>query len=118
MEKRIQRGEIYYADLNPVVGSEQGDYRPVLIVQNNTGNRYSPTVIIIPITGKNRKAPLPTHIPLSKVCGLEKDSMALAEQIRTIDRSRLGSYIGYVGKGVLSQVDKALFISVGLQSRM
>ena len=114
MDKQIRRGDIYFADLNPVVGSEQGECRPVLIVQNNTGNKHSPTVIIIPLTSKLNKNTLPTHVILSKVMGLEKDSLALTEQIRAIDRSRLKEYIGYVGKSVMSQVDRALLISIGL----
>lgn len=115
MDKAIKRGEIYYADLNPIIGSEQGDYRPVLIIQNNKGNRYSPTVIITPITGSLLKNSIPTHVSLSKECGLEKDSIVLAEQIRAIDRSRLGSYIGYLEKSAMLKVDKALSISIGLK---
>ena len=114
MDKRIWRGDIYYADLNPVIGSEQGSYRPVLIVQNNVGNKYSPTVIIAPITAKLNKNPLPTHVPLVEIRGLLRESIALTEQIRAIDRSRLGKYIGYAGERAMSQVDKALLISVGL----
>ena len=114
MSKTIKRGDIYYADLNPVIGSEQGDCRPVLIVQNDTGNKYSPTVIITPITSNLRKNPIPTHVFIPKICGLEYDSLALTEQIRAIDRVRLREYIGCAGKSVMSQVDKALFISVGL----
>jgi mRNA interferase MazF len=110
----IRRGDIFYADLNPVVGSEQGECRPVLIVQNNTGNKHSPTVIVAPITGRLKKNPIPTHVLLPKSCGLERDSLALTEQIRAIDRSRLGNYIGFAGKSVMSQVDRALSISVGL----
>ena len=115
MEKQIRRGDIYYADLDPVIGSEQGEYRPVLIVQNNTGNKYSPTVIITPITGNLRKNPLPTHVFLSTKCGLEKDSLVLAEQLRAIDRSRLKNYIGYIEKSAMLQVDRALLISIGLE---
>ena len=114
MEKQIRRGDIYYADLDPVIGSEQGEFRPVLIVQNNTGNRYSPTIIITPITGNLRKNPLPTHVFLSTKYGLEKDSLVLTEQLRAIDRSRLQNYIGYIDKSAMSQVDKALSISIGL----
>jgi len=77
---KIKRGEIYYADLNPVIGSEQGDYRPVLIVQNNTGNEHSPTVVVLPITGNIRKNSLPTHVHLPKSCGLEKDSLVLTRR--------------------------------------
>jgi mRNA interferase MazF len=110
----IKRGDIYYADLNPVVGSEQGESRPCLIVQNNTGNKHSPTVIVAPITGRLKKNPIPTHVLLPKSCGLERDSLALTEQIRAIDRSRLGNYIGFAGKSVMSQDDRALSVSIGL----
>jgi mRNA interferase MazF len=113
----IRRGDIYYADLNPVVGSEQGSQRPCLIVQNNTGNKHSPTVIVAPITGRLKKNPIPTHVLLPKSCGLERDSLALTEQIRAIDRLRLGNYIGFAGKSVMSQVDKALSISIGLDDK-
>ena len=112
----IKRGDIYYADLNPVVGSEQGNTRPVLLVQNDTGNKHSPTVIVAPITGKLQKNPLPTHVRLSKSCGLEKDSLALTEHIRAIDRSRLGNYIGSADKSAMSQIDTALSVSVGLKA--
>jgi mRNA interferase MazF len=110
----MKRGEIYYADLNPVVGSEQGSKRPVLIVQNNKGNMHSPTVIAVPITGRLGKNPLPTHILLPKACGLERDSLALTEQIRAIDRSRLGNYIGRAEENVMSRIDAALAVSIGL----
>ena len=113
-ETMIKRGNIYYAGLNPVAGSEQGGCRPVIVVQNNKGNKHSPTVIVMPITGKLNKNILPTHVLLPKDCGLERDSLVLAEQIRAIDRSRLGSYIGNAGKSVMSQIDRALLISVGL----
>ena len=113
-EPVIKRGDIYYADLNPVVGSEQGERRPVIVVQNNKGNKYSPTIIVTPITGNLRKNPLPTHVRLSRACGLEKDSLALTEQIRAIDRSRLSDYIGSAGNRAMSQIDRALLISVGL----
>lgn len=113
----IKRGDIYYADLNPVVGSEQGERRPVIVVQNDKGNRYSPTVIIVPVTGRLNKATLPTHVLIPKSCGLEKDSLALTEQIRAVDRSRLGSYIGCAGKSVMSRVDAALSVSVSLDNK-
>ena len=99
----IRRGDIFYAELNPVVGSEQGNNRSVLIVQNDTGNKHSPAVIVTPITDRFNKNPLPTHVRLPKSCGLEKDSMALTEQIRAIDRSRLGNYIGHAGKKVVKK---------------
>jgi mRNA interferase MazF len=114
LERKIKRGDIYYADLNPVVGSEQGDCRPVLIVQNNIGNKHSPTVIITPITSKLLKNPLPTHAFIPKSCGLDTDSLILTEQIRVIDRSRLSEYIGCAEASVMSQVDRALLISIGL----
>ena len=110
----IRRGDMYYADLNPVVGSEQGERRPVLIVQNDKGNKYSPTVIIVPITGRLNKNPLPTHVLIPKSCGLDKDSLVLMEQIRVIDRSRLGDYIGRVTKTLMDDADIALAVSVGL----
>jgi len=115
-ETLMKRGDIYYADLNPVVGSEQGNNRPVLVVQNDTGNKHSPTVIVTPITGRLNKNPLPTHVLLSKTCGLERDSLALTEQVRAIDRSRLGNYIGHAGKSVMSKIDMALSVSVGLNA--
>lgn len=116
-ERKIRRGDIYYANLDPVVGSEQGDCRPVLVVQNNTGNEHSPTVVVTPITGNIMKNSLPTHVTLSKACGLEKDSLVLTEQIRSIDRSRLGNYIGYAGKSAMLFVDRALLICIGLRCR-
>ena len=117
-EQKIYRGDIYYAYLNPVVGSEQGDCRPVLIVQNNTGNAHSPTVIVAPLTQKLRKPQLPTHVLIPKSCGgLDRDSLVLAEQIRTIDRSRLSNYIGHISKEIQPDVDKALAVCIGLEDR-
>ena len=114
----VKRGEIYYADLSPVVGSEQGGIRPVLIIQNDVGNRYSPTVIAAAITSRRGKAKLPTHIALSaESCGLTKDSIILLEQIRTIDKQRLKSCMGEVPAEVLREVDYALEISFGLIPR-
>jgi len=111
----IKRGEIYYANLSPVVGSEQGGIRPVMIVQNDVGNRYSPTVIVAAITSKINKAKLPTHIELSaRQFGLERDSVVLLEQIRTLDKARLLERIGFVGEKVLADIDAALSISLGL----
>ena len=110
----IKRGELYYANLSPVVGSEQGGVRPVLVVQNDIGNKYSPTVIVAAITSKLTKAKLPTHIELSAFTyGLEKDSVVLLEQIRTIDKARLINKIGALDSFRLSQVDKAIMISLG-----
>lgn len=114
----VRRGEIYYADLSPVVGSEQGGIRPVLIIQNDVGNRYSPTVIAAAITSRRDKAKLPTHISLpSAGCGLTKDSVILLEQIRTIDKKRLKECMGEIPPEVMKQVDNALEISFGLIPR-
>ncbi|HHT16420.1 MAG TPA: type II toxin-antitoxin system PemK/MazF family toxin [Papillibacter sp.] len=111
----VKRGEIYYADLSPVVGSEQGGLRPVLIVQNDTGNRHSPTVIAAAITSQINKARLPTHIELSAHSyGLSKDSVVLLEQIRTIDKRRLKERMGTLDNGLMAQVDNAIAVSFGL----
>ncbi|MBQ3571438.1 MAG: type II toxin-antitoxin system PemK/MazF family toxin [Clostridia bacterium] len=110
----IKRGELYYADLSPVIGSEQGGVRPVLVVQNDIGNRYSPTVIAAAVTSKINKAKLPTHIELSaSLYGLAKDSVVLLEQIRTIDKRRLKDRIGLLSKQMMMRVDDALLISLG-----
>ena len=115
VEPIVKRGEIYYADLSPVVGSEQGGVRPVLIVQNDTGNRHSPTVIAAAITSQTGKAKLPTHIELSaERCGLPKDSVILLEQIRTLDKRRLRECMGKVDGSVMEQVDTAIAVSFGL----
>ncbi len=111
----IKRGDIYYADLSPVVGSEQGGLRPVLIVQNDVGNRYSPTVIAAAITSRVGKTKLPTHIDVyADKVGLQKDSVILLEQIRTIDKKRLGEKMGHLDDSVMSAVDEAITISFGL----
>lgn len=111
----IKRGEIYYADLSPVVGSEQGGVRPVLIVQNDVGNRHSPTVIAAAITSQKEKTRLPTHIELAAAsCGLSKDSIVLLEQIRTIDKRRLKERMGELGPAAMNEVNNALSISFGL----
>lgn len=111
----IKRGDIFYAELNPVVGSEQGGIRPVLIVQNDIGNQYSPTTIIAAITSQLDKAKLPTHVELAKeICGLEKNSVVLLEQIRTIDKQRLKEKVSSLEEGLMSKVDEALEISLGL----
>ena len=110
----IKRGELYYADLSPVVGSEQGGIRPVLVVQNDVGNKYSPTVIAAAVTSKINKAKLPTHIELpSSAYGLVRDSVILLEQIRTLDKSRLKERIGELNEQTMSKVDKAILISLG-----
>ena len=111
----VKRGDIFYADLSPVVGSEQGGVRPVLIVQNDTGNRHSPTVIAAAITSQTGKARLPTHISLSAMsCGLPKDSVVLLEQIRTLDKRRLREHMGRVDETMMKQVDTAIAVSFGL----
>ncbi|MBQ8203900.1 MAG: type II toxin-antitoxin system PemK/MazF family toxin [Clostridia bacterium] len=111
----IKRGEIYYADLSPVVGSEQGGVRPVLIVQNDVGNRYSPTVIAAAITSQRDKTELPTHIKLdAELSGLAKDSIVLLEQVRTIDKRRLKEKMGSLDGGAMNMVDRALYVSLGL----
>lgn len=112
----IKRGELYYADLSPVVGSEQGGIRPVLVVQNDTGNKYSPTIIAAAVTSKINKAKLPTHIELNgNNCGLAKDSVILLEQIRTLDKRRLKERIGSLPDITMSKVDKAILISLGFE---
>ncbi len=110
----IKRGDIFYANLSPVVGSEQGGVRPVLVVQNDVGNKFSPTVIVAAITSKINKAKLPTHIEISaNTYGLEKDSVILLEQIRTLDKARLLEKIGNANEK-LNEIDYALSISLGL----
>ena len=112
----VKRGDIYYADLSPVVGSEQGGMRPVLIVQNDMGNKHSPTVIAAAITSQINKAKLPTHIALeAKSFGLTKDSVVLLEQIRTIDKRRLKERMGTLDEALMNQVDNAIAVSFGLQ---
>lgn len=112
----IKRGEIYYADLSPVVGSEQGGVRPVLIIQNDVGNKFSPTVIAAAITSQKDKTRLPTHIQISsRNCGLARDSVVLLEQVRTIDKRRLKERMGRVEEPYMDQVDHALSISFGLE---
>lgn len=111
----VRRGDIFYADLNPVVGSEQGGIRPVLVVQNDIGNKYSPTVIIAAITSQIDKAKLPTHVELKSAdYGLEKDSVILMEQIRTIDKRRLKEKITILDQDIMGKIDEALKISLGL----
>ena len=111
----VKRGDMYYADLSPVIGSEQGGVRPVLIIQNDVGNKYSPTVIVAAITSQLTKAKLPTHIELSAVeCNLPKDSVVLLEQLRTIDKRRLQTRLCTVGQYIMRKVNQALVVSVGL----
>ncbi|MEI3395770.1 MAG: type II toxin-antitoxin system PemK/MazF family toxin [Clostridia bacterium] len=113
----IKRGDMFYADLSPVVGSEQGGIRPVLIIQNDLGNKYSPTVIAAAITSQTNKTKLPTHIEInSEKCGLKSDSVVLAEQIRTIDKSRLKEKIGHIeDENVINKINNALGVSFGLE---
>ena len=114
-EETVKRGDIFYADLSPVVGSEQGGTRPVLIVQNDTGNRHSPTVIAAAITSQQSKAKLPTHIPLhADTSGLSKDSVVLLEQVRTIDKQRLKEKMGELDKSTMYGINQALSVSFGL----
>lgn len=111
----VKRGDIFYADLSPVIGSEQGGVRPVLVIQNDIGNKYSPTIIISAITSQINKAKLPTHIEITAPdYGLPKDSVVLLEQIRTIDKKRLREKIGYFDEELMDKVDDCLKISVGL----
>ena len=111
----VKRGDIYYADLSPVVGSEQGGIRPVLVIQNDIGNKYSPTVIAAAVTSQINKAKMPTHIELAaKDYGLNKDSVILLEQIRTIDKRRLREKIGRIDDRLMASVNNALSISFGL----
>ena len=112
----IKRGDIYYADLSPVIGSEQGGIRPVLIIQNDVGNKYSPTVIAAAITSKLNKSRLPTHIEVdAREYGLAKDSIILLEQIRTLDKQRLKERMGHLNENKMIDVNKALFVSFGLE---
>ena len=112
----IKRGDMFYADLSPVVGSEQGGIRPVLVIQNNTGNKYSPTVIVSAITSQQSKSKLPTHIEIKpQEGGLKSDSIVLTEQIRTIDKSRLKEKIGHIDdNSVITKINNALGVSFGL----
>ena len=113
-EQVMRRGEIYHADLNPVFGSEQGGYRPVLIIQNNRGNQHSPTVIVAAITSQP-KTKLPTHVPINGIRGLEKESFVLLEQIRTVDKRRLDDYVGRLNRDQMNRVEKALRTSMEIK---
>lgn len=109
MERKIKRGDIYYANLNPVIGSEQGGTRPVLIISNDVGNKHSPTVIVAPITSRiHTKAKLPTHTLINDFEGLDKNSIILLEQVRTIDKQRLKQYLGMIPDNIVERVDKVL----------
>ena len=114
MRKAIRRGDLFYADLNPVVGSEQGGIRPVLVIQNDVGNHFSPTVVAAAITSRKAKNSLPTHILLENVPGLAPTSLLLLEQLRTIDRQRPRGYIGRISKEKMLEIDAALAISIGI----
>lgn len=117
-ERQIRRGDIYHANLNPVIGSEQGGFRPVLIIQNKRGNRYSPTVIVAAMSKKTaEKADLPTHCKVKEYAGLKEESLVLLEQIRTIDKRRLIDYVGRLGKKDMEQVDRCLAVSLALKIR-
>ncbi|QDR79574.1 type II toxin-antitoxin system PemK/MazF family toxin [Sporomusa termitida] len=111
----VKRGDIYYANLSPVVGSEQGGHRPVLVIQNDVGNKYSPTVIVAAITSQISKAKLPTHVEVNaSQYNLEKDSVVLLEQLRTIDKRRLREKVTHLSEEIMSRVDEAIRISIGL----
>ena len=115
MNANVKRGEIYYADLSPIVGSEQGGLRPVLIIQNNIGNKFSPTVIAAAITSRQTKHKLPTHIEINaSICGLQKNSVILLEQMRTLDKSRLKEKIGELTAEYMAYVDDAILVSLGI----
>lgn len=113
--KYVFRGDLYFADLSPVVGSEQGGVRPVLVIQNDVGNKFSPTVIVAAITSRTTKASIPTHVSIPKTGkGLKQDSTVLAEQIRTIDRNRLKEYIGHLEQRDMEGIERAMVTSLGL----
>jgi mRNA interferase MazF len=114
IERRICRGDIYHASLNPIIGSEQGGYRPVLVIQNDRGNQYSPTVIVAAITSKPKNK-MATHVVLRGIDGIEKDSVVLLEQIRTLDKRRLDDYMGMLDEQQMLKVDKALRVSIGMK---
>ncbi len=117
MTHTVRRGDIFYADLSPVVGSEQGGIRPVLIIQNDVGNKYSPTVIAAAITSRLNKTKLPTHIEVdASLYGLSKDSVVLLEQIRTIDKQRLREKMGHLDTGMMYRIDRGISVSFGLDN--
>ena len=114
MKKIVKRGDIYYADLSPVVGCEQGGIRPVIVIQNNTGNKHYPTVIVAAITSQNKK-PMPTHINLSvNECKLSSDSTIMLEQVRTIDKNRLKNFVSSVTAEKMDEINQAILVSLGL----
>ncbi|MDF2635117.1 MAG: transcriptional modulator of MazE/toxin, MazF [Pelosinus sp.] len=111
----VKRGDIYYANLSPVVGSEQGGHRPVLVIQNDVGNKYSPTIIVVAITSQISKAKLPTHVEITtKQSSLEKDSVILLEQLRTIDKRRLKEKVSHLSEDIMGMVDESIKVSLGL----
>ena len=112
--KEIKRSEVYYADLNPVRGSEQGGIRPVLILQNDIGNKHSPTTIVAAITSRQNKAKLPTHVDI-QVEGLTKNSIVLLEQVRTVDKTRLTNYVGCLDDETMHKIDRAIVVSFGIK---
>lgn len=112
--RKIRRGDIYYADLSPIVGSEQGGIRPVLVIQNDVGNKYSPTVIVAPITTRKNKPRLPTHVWIGNLPHVWEDSIVLTEQVRTIDKARLQKHVTRLNKKKMNRVDRALKISFGI----
>ena len=114
MPEDVRRGQVYYADLSPVVGSEQGGVRPVVVIQNDLGNRHSPTVIVAAITSKQEKPKIPTHV-LIDIDGLKKKSVLLLEQIRTIDKQRLTEYVGKASSESMEKIDKSFLLSVGVK---
>ena len=116
MDRKILRGEIYYADLDPVIGSEQGGERPVIILQNNKGNRHSPTVIVAPLTSNRVKTTLPTHVEISAK-GLRTTSLVLLEQIRTIDKQRISDYVGAVSDSDMKLIENAVLISLEIDRK-
>lgn len=115
MNMQVKRGDVFFAQLNPVIGSEQGGTRPVLVIQNDIGNQYSPTTIVAAITSQISKAKLPTHVEVgAEVTGLERDSVILAEQIRTIDKSRLKQKVAFLDADIMHRVDRAIEVSLGI----
>lgn len=118
MERTIKRGDIYYAELNPVIGSEQGGTRPVLIISNDIGNKHSPTVIIAAITSKQTKNKLPTHYYLTGVKGLPANSIVLLEQLRTLDKKRLGEHLVRLDEPNMEAIDKPLLTSIGVKNHL
>lgn len=112
---KVNRGDVFYADLSPVVGSEQGGVRPVVVIQNNTGNRYAPTVIIAAITSQTNKSSLPTHVSVTGEINLPKNSVILLEQLRTIDKRRLRDKVGVLDDKLMKKIEKALYISLALE---